>query len=129
MPGTSTPRIGRGISRLFTDPYLPHSSLTSSRISTQQHATITQLSVLAVFKYIMKCIMTHLKDNFFTYGTDLRKKCPVKELSGQQLSEQDTSTYLMSKMDKQFPLQIFALKHSIEETYATNDSYRCASSK
>ncbi len=32
-PGTSTPLIGLGISKLFTTPYLPHSSLTSSTIS------------------------------------------------------------------------------------------------
>ena len=32
-PGTSTPLIGRGISRLLTEPYLPHSSRTSSKMS------------------------------------------------------------------------------------------------
>ena len=39
-PGTSTPLIGRGISILFTKPYLPHSSFTSSRISGKYNTII-----------------------------------------------------------------------------------------
>ena len=50
-PGTSTPSIGRGISILRTTPYLLHSSLMSSRISSYSSSSLSSSGVTMFNKH------------------------------------------------------------------------------
>lgn len=45
QPGTSTPSIGLGISILLTTPYLLHSSLMSSKMSSYSSSSLSSSGV------------------------------------------------------------------------------------
>lgn len=50
-PGTSTPSIGRGISTLRTEPYLLHSSLISSRMSSYSSSSRSSSGVTMLSRH------------------------------------------------------------------------------
>ena len=57
-PGTSTPLMGRGTSILFTEPYLPHSSFTSSTMSAMGTEKVVQLTQLNLKYFAQRLMLT-----------------------------------------------------------------------
>lgn len=99
VPGTSTPWYGLGISKLRTNPYFWHSSLTSSTMSEGAKIKHTSFTWMMLNAFIKLCNFSNMLTFYFIYNL-----CGLSNHFSSVKAE--TSKYGNSHMTCKFPLTL-----------------------